>query len=372
VSDRPLRLAFDATALFDVRTGVGAMARSVLERLAAKDALSVIAFAATWRGRGRLPEMVPSGVAVSSRPMAARPLRELWRRSDLFPIERWTGPVDVVHGPNYVVPPARHAARLATVHDLTPIRFPELCTRDTLQYPGLLRRALDGGAHIHAVSEFVASEVIDALGADPERVHVVANGIDPVVGGDPGRGRSLAGGDRYVLSVATVEPRKDLPSLVRAFDVVAASDSDVRLVVAGQDGWGTDAYEAAVTAARHAPRIVRLGFVSDDDRAALLAAASVLAYPSRYEGFGLPPLEAMQVGVPVVTTSAGSLPEVVGDAALLVPVGDVDALADALVRALGDDELRARLIAAGLERAKHFSWDRCADGLAAVYAQIAG
>jgi alpha-1,3-rhamnosyl/mannosyltransferase len=269
-----------------------------------------------------------------------------------------------------VVPPARRAARLATVHDLTPVRFPELCTSDTLQYPGLLRRALAGGAHVHTVSRYVADEVVAELGADPAMVHVIHNGVDAVAGGDAARGVALAGGNRFVLSIATIEPRKDLPSLVAAFDAVAAADADLRLVVAGRDGWGTAAYEAAVAKAAHRDRIVRLGFVTGDDRAALLAATTVLAYPSLYEGFGLPPLEAMTAGVPVVATRAGALPEILGDAAEWADVGDVDGLAEAISVVLDDYRLRHSLIDKGHAQVARYTWDRCADDLVALYRSL--
>ncbi len=139
------------------------------------------------------------------------------------------------------------------------------------------------------------------------------------------------------------------------------------LVVAGPDGWGVDDFDRAVARATHGARIVRLGWVGPDQRAALLRGATALAYPSRYEGFGLPPLEAMAAGVPVVATDAGALPEVLGDAADLVPVGAdlapaarADALAAALVRVLDDDEHRARLVTAGRDRAAAYSWDTTA------------
>jgi glycosyltransferase involved in cell wall biosynthesis len=374
-----MRIAVDVTSLLDPPTGVAAVLRSHLEGLGERTGAEIVAFAASWRGRDRLADAVPPGAAdvAVRRPAAAQPLRQLWLRTDHPVIERWTGRVNAVWGPNFVVPPARRGVgRLATVHDLTCIRYPELCTADVLQYPRLLRRALAGGAHLHAVSAFVAAECVELLGAPPERVHVVPNGVDPaaVAGGDPARGRRLAGGARYVLALGTVEPRKDHATLVQAFDAAAAEDGDLRLVIAGPDGWGADALAAALARSKAAAagRVVRLGFVPDADRADLLAGAVALAYPSVYEGFGLPPLEAMAAGTPVVATAAGALPEVLGDAAVLVPVGDADALAAALASVAGDDARRAELVARGRERAVATSWDASRATLAELLVRLAG
>ncbi|MEY2432687.1 MAG: hypothetical protein QOC92_2412 [Acidimicrobiaceae bacterium] len=366
-----MRLAFDVTSLHDRRTGVGAFTSEVLARVAQHDDIDVIGYSASWRGRGRvLDDLVPPGVAVATRPMAAQPLRQLWRRVDWPPITWWTGKVDIVHGPNFVVPPARGATELVTVHDLTFVRYPELCTRDVLQYADLIPRALRRGAHVHAVSEFVAEEVIDVFAVHSDRVHVVANGVDPIGAGDADAGRRFAGSNRYVLALGTIEPRKDFPLLVDAFDALAGDEPDVRLVVAGQDGWGTDKFEAALARARHRDRVVRPGFVDDRTRADLLAGASVFAYPSRYEGFGLAPLEAMAAGTPVVTTRTGALPQVLGDAAVFVEPGDSRALTEALVTLLGDAAGRDQLVAKGHDQAARYSWDACAEGVVRLYRRL--
>ncbi|MGK2956850.1 MAG: glycosyltransferase family 4 protein [Acidimicrobiales bacterium] len=367
-----LRVGFDATPLLGNPTGVGTFATQALRALASKDDLDFHAYGLTWRGSKQLASLLPNHVTASKWPMAARPLRKLWTRYGIPPIEWWTGAVDVVHGTNFVVPPTRHAGSLVTIHDLTCMRFPEMCTPDTLEYPALLRHALKRGAHVHAVSQFVANEVVEFLGASPDRVHVVHHGLPDVLGGDPQRGHSLVGSKRYVLALGTVEPRKDLSGLVKAFDQVAANDTDVHLAIAGPDGWGADELHTTIAVATHRDRIHRLGWVSDVDRSALLAGATVFAYPSLYEGFGFPPIEAMSAGVPVATTTAGALPEVLGDAALFSSPGSVGDLTDCLTQLLSDDELRKTLSSRGKAQCARYAWETCATELTQVYRSISG
>jgi glycosyltransferase involved in cell wall biosynthesis len=169
----------------------------------------------------------------------------------------------------------------------------------------------------------------------------------------------------YILAIGTVEPRKGLPDLVAAFDRIADSIPDIHLKIAGPPGWGEEALSATLRSARHRQRIQRIGW--SDDRSSLIAGARLLAYPSLYEGFGLPPLEAMSLGVPVVATTAGAIPEVVGDAAVLVAPRDVPALAEALLMVAQDATTRERLIALGAERVRLFSWQRAGQQLAQLY-----
>jgi alpha-1,3-rhamnosyl/mannosyltransferase len=276
----------------------------------------------------------------------------------------------VVHAPNFVAPPAR-APVVVTVHDLTFVWYPELSTPDTLTFPTYIQLALDRGAVVHVVSDFVGAEVREHFDVEPERVVRVYSGLVPSRGGNADRGHAMTGADRYVLALGTVEPRKNLPNLVRAFDVAAAGDRDLVLVVAGPDGWGVDEFNETVASARHGDRVRRLGYVADPDRRDLLAGATVLAYPSIYEGFGHPPLEAMQTGIPVVASNAGALPEVLDDAALLPDPSDVDAIADALKSVLVDETLRDRLVSRGHERVERYTWERAGSELADLYRRVA-
>ncbi len=367
--DERLRVALDATPLIGRPTGVGIFCAGLLDGLSARADLDVSAFAVSWRRREAIIGRLPRGVTVHQRAMPARPLHMVWSHSRKPGVEWFIGRKDVVHGTNYVVPPSRRAVRVMSVHDLTTVRFPEMCDRATLAYPQFVRRALGEGAWVHTHCESVAAEVVDYFGADPTHVRAIAPGV-PVL---PPPDRSAvarhlpAGASRYVLAVGTHEPRKDLPGLVRAFDSIAADRRDLALLLAGPQGWGSGALAAALNDARARDRIVLTGWVDDASLAGLFEGAALLAYPSVYEGFGFPPLQAMALGTPVVSTRVDAVEEVVGDAALLVAPRDVHALAEALDAVLTSEALADDLGQRGTARAALYRWDRCAEGFVALY-----
>jgi glycosyltransferase involved in cell wall biosynthesis len=386
--ERPLRVALDGIPLVGPRTGVGVFCHELIRSLVVLPGLDVAVYAVTWRTRPEIRRELPTGGRLVGLPVPARAVNAAWRAGVDLPVELFVGRLDVVHGTNFVVPPARRAARVVTVHDLTPLHFPDMCEAETLAYPALVRRAVEGGAWVHTHSTHVRDEVIEAFDADPARVRAIAPGVPalrpPPAGAHPGAAASPASGaparalpgaaagfGRYVLAVGTVEPRKDYPGLVRAFDALAPGRPDLGLVIAGRDGWGAQELDEAVASSPHRSRIARVGYMDDAELAAALDNAAVLAYPSRYEGFGLPPLQAMQRGVPVVATAAGALPEVLGDAALMVQPGDHAALAEAIGRLLDDPSASAALAEKGRARAGYFTWEKCASAMAGLYLDAA-
>lgn len=365
-----MKVALDCTSMLGTLTGVGTVTTALCRGLASRPEVDVTAFAVSVRGRDELRAVVPDTIEVMGPALPARAVRLLWRHLDRPGIDRLIGRHDVVHGPNFVVPPTA-AARLVTVHDLTPVRFPELCTADAARYPTYIRRAVAAGAWVHTPSHAVRGEVIDHFDVDPDRVVAVPNGFSPMTGGDPERGRRLAGVDEFVLAIGTVEPRKGLTTLLDAVDLLQARGIAAPVVHAGPDGWGSTDFDSRHRRMNDPAQVTRLGRISEQDKADLYAAARLFCYPSVYEGFGLTILEAMSAGTPVVTTDIPAAREVAADAAVFAPVGEVEALADAVDATWHDDQRRAAMVVAGAQRVTSYSWDRMVGGMVDLYARLA-
>lgn len=269
---------------------------------------------------------------------------------------------DLVHAPSLAVPPPGGRPLVVTVHDLA---FSFLSPRGRAFHLRGLTLAKEEAGAVVVPSRATAAELL-ATGFDPVRIHVVPHGIDPPAEPAPNevavRLERLGVAAPYVLFVGTIEPRKGLDVLAAAHAALRADHPDLRLVVAGPPGWGE-------VPGLDRPGVVLLGRVEEADLDALYRGAALLALPSRAEGFGLPALEAMARGCPVVVSAAGALPEVVGDAGAVVAAGDThaDVLASALATLLGREALREDLAERGRRRAAGFTWAACAEGHRRAY-----
>jgi glycosyltransferase involved in cell wall biosynthesis len=355
-----IRVGIDATPLLGPRTGVGRYVSSLLGALTAGPAdseLDLRATAFTLRGRSGLAEAVPPGIHTVGRPVPARLLRRSWSRGGPPPVEWLCGRVDVFHATNFVLPPRRSAAGVLTVHDLGFLRVPETLSAANLVYRELVPRGVREAAITLTPSETVRQELLAEFGVEPGRVAVTPLGVDeswfttaPAGAGD---GDDLADGPPYVLFVGTVEPRKGLPVLLEALRRCPPGTAP-RLVIAGPAGWGPE-----LDTAGQGLDVVRTGFLSDQRLHHLVAKAAAVALPSRYEGFGLPVLEALAGGTPVLASDLPVLREVGGDHVRYLPGDDADAWADALAAAA--DRRAAHDPAPGISWARRWTWDRCAE-----------
>jgi glycosyltransferase involved in cell wall biosynthesis len=354
----PLRVAVDVGPLAAPRTGIGNAVAAMIAALGLRDDVACEPYLLSFRAR-------PDG-GVRRLPLPAAFAHRLWARADHPRADRWLAGADVVHGTNYVVPPL-HLPGVVSVYDCWFLRHPELASPTVRRFGRLVARAVRRGATVHACSQATADAVTELLpGARVRVVHLAALPLAPAAAIAP---LPDLAGRPYVLSVGTLERRKNLPTLVEAFGMLATEQPDVQLVLAGAGGDDRPAVEAAIDrlGAATAARVLVTGRIDEPSLAWLVHNATAVAYPSLDEGFGFPLLDAMQAGVPVVASTAGSIPEVAGDAALLCPPTDTTGLAAALATALTDTTVRARLVAAGAAQWQRWSWEGCAAGLADVY-----
>jgi glycosyltransferase involved in cell wall biosynthesis len=334
-----VRIALDVSPLSHPRTGIGNYVRGSIAGLAeaAGPEHELVAFAPTSRqGLQAIPaalEGIPLELKLWFLPFAHL-WRQGWSRLGHPAVERFLGPIDVLHFSDWMYPPQRGGARATTIHDLVPLRYPEWVQSRTRRMHGAkYRNAARTCDVVFVNSGFTGREVVELLGVPPERVHVARPGVDDRFRPDGVRADL---GRPYALTVATLEPRKNLGVAQEA-----AGRLGMRLLVAGDKGWGGVEVEGS------------LGRVSDERLAELYRGAEVFVYPSRFEGFGMPIVEAMASGIPVVASSHPSMDEACGDAALRADPDDAASFAVAIERALAE---RDDLVARGLAHAGRFRW----------------
>ncbi len=296
-------------------------------------------------------------------------LEMLWSRLDL----------DILHSTDFIPPQwkPRGCKSVITIHDLAFLHYPHFLTKASARYYGQIEDAVKRADHIIAVSNSTRRDIVNLLGVDEQKITVIYEAPNPVYL-PMDRSHALAQvqaryalPNDFILFVSTIEPRKNVQGLLRAFRrLLDDYKLDVSLVLAGSKGWlSQEAYDL-VNELKLNKQCLFLGPVEDKELVFLYNAARCLAYPSFYEGFGLPPLEAMACGTPAVVANVSSLPEVVGDAALLVAPNDVEELTVALWRLLTDDQVWTELQQKGFKRAERFSWARAARETLDVYRSI--
>lgn len=362
-------MLIDATPLAGPRTGVGHYVAHLVGALVALPSAPDVALAAfTARRRDRVRPIGPA--RLTGLPVPARLLHRLWLRGGWPRVEWLVGSGDVFHGTNFVLPPIGHAAGVVTIHDLTYELAPELVGEIPRRYRTLVPAALRRGALVLTPSRATADAVCWRYGLDEARIRVTPLGVEPAWSRvrRPDRSWLAARGlpERYIVFVGNRDPRKNLGDLLAAHALLRNDSADApALVLAGPPGG-----DAAVEARLHHQDVIATGYLDQPELRQVVAAAACLALPSRAEGFGLPALEAMAAGVPVVASALPVFAEVTGDHARLVPVGDVEALADALGDAAADTDPQAAQ--ARRAWAQTFTWQRCAEQTAAAYEDALG
>ncbi|NJN55659.1 MAG: glycosyltransferase family 4 protein [Anaerolineae bacterium] len=378
-----MKIGIDVTAAITQGGGIGRYTRELVQALTAVDAQNDYHFfAAKTPTASPVPDPIPQAhnVQLHVAPFDERWLYRLWYRLRLpLAVQRFTGPLDLFHSPDFVLPPVHgRIPTLLTVHDLSFVHYPETFPARLVAYlnrvvPWSIRRA----THILADSQATKDDLTAVWQVAPQKITVLYSGVHerfhPVADQQKQtavRHQYNLGSAPYILAVGTVQPRKNYQLLIRAFQPIAQAQPH-NLVITGGKGWLMEEMMAEVGRQGLDGRVQFAGFVADEDLPTLYSAADLFVFPSLYEGFGLPLLEAMGCGVPVITSNTSSLPEVAGQAAVLLSPHDQEAWTAAMARLLADSLERTQLVAAGFRQVRHFSWEQSAHQLRQLYEQLA-
>ncbi len=377
-----MRIGIDYRSALPVRVGIGRYTRNLVKGLAELDQENkYLLFCFLFKDYKKKLAMASFPAASNFKAMCAPipgKVTRFWANRLNIPIEWLIGSFDVVHFPEPYPFRSKHARTIVTIHDVGFALRPQWFTKEMRALLGkqmkcVLRRA----DFIIAVSRTTRSDLLEVYGFDKERVCVIQHGVEetfrPIT--DSGSVEALRRRyklpEKFILCVGTLEPRKNHVRLIQAFQLMCERNTDkYRLVVCGKKGWMYDEIFALAETSRSKETVMFTGYVPDEEMPYLYNLASVVAYPSLYEGFGLPVVEAMACGRPVLTSNRGAMADVAGDSALLVNPEDVNDMAEGLYRLISDDELRERLKLAGRKRASTFTWEKAARATLDVYDRV--
>lgn len=375
-----MRIVFDARCFFEIKTGVGYYAYNLIKHLLdidEKNNYTLFYGVALRPSKEPLPDFSKKGVDTILIKYPGRIFDLVIDRFPSFRVDFLIGKYDVFHTPHFTPPPLR-GKTIITVHDLVyclyPQFFPDSMIRPLLRH---LSRAAREAKRIIAISENTKKDLVEVLGVEPEKIvvtYLAASELFRPIDDEEriSIARKKYGIDsEYIGFFGTIEPRKNVATLVKAYaDLKRRNSLSYKLVLVGQKGWKYQDVFDTIASLRLEEDVVFTEYVAEEDLPLLVNGAEVVVYPSLYEGFGLPPLEAMACGTPVITSNTSSLPEVVGDAALMVDPQSVEELSLAMERVLSDISLKEEMIHKGLERAKMFSWEKVAKETIKVYEDV--
>jgi len=365
-----MHVTIDYTPAIRQRAGIGRYTRNLVSALAQTDREN--RYTLFCRGQGADVAGWPANFDVRTTPVSDRLLTAAWHKLRLpFPVERLSGKSDIFHSTDFTLPPLAAALGVATIHDLSFLRLGEHADPGLRDYLNArVPKTVAQAKRVLADSESTQRDLMELLGTPAGKISVVYAGVEerfqPV--NDPKRLEQVRSRyqlpDQFVLFVGTIEPRKNLKRLISAYAKMRHETAlPHKLIISGAKGWLYEGVFEQVRLEGLTGGVLFPGFVADEDLPALYTLASLFVFPSLYEGFGLPPLEAMACGTPVVASNNSSLPEVLGTAALFVDAHDTASIAQAMVRVLSDKSLSARLSRLGRAQATRFTWQAAAEQL---------
>lgn len=373
-------IAIDYTPAYEQGGGIGRYVRELTVALAKIDHTSPYRLFVSGAQHDDLSHMPSDNFVWKPTAITPKWLARIWHRARLpIPVEVFTGKVNLFHATDFVLPPTLPTTKtLLTVHDLSFIRVPETASPKLKAYlDTVVPRSVRNTDHILADSQATKDDLIDLYDTPADKITVLLSGVNqrfkPVDDKselESTRDKYNLGDKRYVFSVGTVQPRKNYSRVIRSVSQLRQNGFDIHYVIAGGKGWLEDEMYETIQETKMEEYVQLLGFVDDVDLPALYSGSECLIIPSLYEGFGLPILEAMACGVPVITSNVSSLPEVAGEATLLIDPFDTDAITESLHNVLTNLEERTRLIKGGFQQVSQFTWERSARQLKAIYDMV--